>query len=144
MDNLLMFSERLSELIQDADITTNHLGTNIGVDGSSIRQWTEKRNSISLGNAIKIADYFRCSLAYLFGRSEILLDFTLQPASPFYEQLTKIMTEKGLSRYRVRIDLGKSNTHFIKWKKGAQPLMETVIELADYLDVTLDSLAGRE
>lgn len=144
MDILSIFSERLSELMFDGKITTEQLGKAIGLNGSAVRHWKEKTNSIALSNAVAVADYFKCSLEYLFGRTENFLDFTPLPVFPFYDRLRSIMDMKNITRYRICLDLKKSHRHFDKWKSGADPLIETVIELADYFDCTLDYLVGRE
>jgi len=144
MDFLSIFSERLTELMFEVALTTDQLGKKIGVDGSTVRLWRLKKAVISLSNAIAVADFFCCSLDFLFGRSEYLLDFTPQPALPFYHRLVSIMKDKKISRYRVCIDLKKGHGHFDRWKSGVDPRMNTVLELAAYLDVTLDYLAGRE
>ncbi len=144
MDIMSIFSERLNEFMLEASLTTDQLAEKIGVDGSSVRFWKLKKAVISLSNAIAVADYFNCSLDFLFGRSVTVIDFTPQPALPFYERLTSIMRDKNISRYRLCIDLQKGHGHFDRWKSGVDPRMNTVYELAVYLDVTLDYLAGRD
>ncbi|MCL2860888.1 MAG: hypothetical protein FWE22_00530 [Firmicutes bacterium] len=91
-----------------------------------------------------IAENFNCSLNFLFGLSETIIDFTPKPALPFYERLKSIMKENKVSRYRMCIDLEKGHGQFNRWKSGGNPQMNTVHELATYLGVTLDYLAGRE
>lgn len=144
MDIMSIFSERLNELMAETSLTTEQLGEKIGVDGSTVRFWKLKKAVISLSNAIAVASYFNCSLDFLFGRSETVIDFTPQPALPFYECLTSIMKAKNISRYRLCIDLKKGHGHFDRWKSGVDPRMNTVFDLAVYLDVTLDYLAGRD
>jgi len=144
MNIMTNFSERLSELMFEMSLTSDQLGKNIGVDGSAVRFWKLKKAVISLSNAIKIADYFNCSLEYLFGRSDTLIDFAPRPALPFYERLISVMKDKQISRYRVCADLKKGHGHFDRWKSGVNPRMNTVFDLAVYLDVTLDYLVGRD
>lgn len=76
-------------------------------------------------------------------RKKYLILFYM-PSEPFYPQLRRVMKEKGVTRYRLVKDLKKSHGHFYFWEKGGDPSMQTVIDLADYLDCTLDYLTGRE
>ena len=138
------FNERLIELMTNIPIADDQLGKVIGVDGSAVHLWRTSKTDISLSNAIRVAEYFKCSLEFLFGRVDTQLDFTPKPALPFYERLTSIMVAKKISRYRLCKDLKKGHGHFDRWKSGVDPRMNTVIELADYLKVTLDELVGLE
>lgn len=144
MNNATVFSDRLSELMFYSKITSEQLGKILGINGSTIRRWLCDFNSISLSHAIIIAEYFNCSLDFLLGRSDKQLDFIPQKLPSFYEHLRIIMKEKNISRYRICIDLKMSNGNFTQWKRGVLPKMQTLISIADYLDITLDYLIGRE
>lgn len=144
MDFLSNFSERLSDLMFEAKLTTDQLGAKIGVSGSIVRRWRAKKLVISLSRALAVAEYFNCSLDFLFGRSETLIDFIPKPTIPFYDRLREIMESKNISRYRVCLDLKKGHGHFDNWKSGSDPDMSTVYEFAVYFDVTIDFLVGRE
>lgn len=144
MDKMSKFSERLIELFQSKEITTKQLSDAVGVNGSTVCLWLEGKRNIRLKNAIKLCDYFNCSLEFLVGRTEIVLDFTPQPAYSFYDRLRAIMDERGISRYRIVNDLKKSHKHFDRWKAGNDPFLETVIEFADYFMLSIDFFIGRE
>lgn len=144
MEILSKFGERLTELMQNKNITALKLAEIIGVKNSTISRYKDGKMSIKLSKAIAIADYFKCSLEFLFGKSEKIIDFTLREALPFYPRLMSIMKANEITCYRLIIDLKKSNGHFDYWEKGGDPFMTSVIDLATYLDCTLDYLVGRE
>lgn len=145
MDNKDSFSERLTELMFQADkITTEKLGNVLSVGGSTVCLWKEGKRGILLSNAIKIVEYFNCSLEFLFGRTDNVLDFAPQAMLPFYNELKKIMKERNISMYRIVKEKIVSSGNFDSWSKGGDPFMQTVIKLADYLDVTIDYLVGRD
>ena len=55
------------------------------------------------------------------------------------------MKEKGVSQYNIRKNKVCSPSSFTSWKlNNAEPQVETLIKLADYLGVTVDYLVGRE
>lgn len=144
MDNLSDFSETLSELMDERKLTTEALGAAIGISGASVRYWKERKQKLNLSNALKLADFFECSLEFLMGRTDVRLGYTQQSRPAFYDSLMRVMKEQGKSRYRIMKDTSFSSGCFSQWKSGSDPLMETVINLADYLNCTLDYLVGRE
>ena len=97
-----------------------------------------------LSQLVKLADYFQCSLDFLAGRSETVLDYLVREMPPFYDSLRAVMKEKGVTRYRLVKDLPIYDGYFTNWKKGKSPNILTLILLADYLDVTIDYMVGRE
>lgn len=143
-DYLNDFGDRLSELMNKNSLTTRKLAEAINCSNSSISDWSSGKGKIQLENALKLCDYFKCSLNYIVGLTDKMLDFTPQPALPFYERLRFVMTECNITRYRIVKDTRVADKQFDQWKKGSDPQLLTVYEIAKYLDVTLDYLVGRE
>ncbi|MCL2860904.1 MAG: helix-turn-helix domain-containing protein [Firmicutes bacterium] len=141
---MVTFSERISDLMAEKEVKSNELAAIIGVNATTITDWKRGKYHIHLTHAIKLADFFECSLEYLMGRSEDFSDFKSKKSPPFYTQFLSVMAECNCTTYRIRRDSGISGGHFNNWKKGSDPLMPTLFLVADYLDVTLDYLVGRE
>jgi len=144
MITLSNFNETLAELMDERNLSSRALGNIVGTRDSSIRGWRAGKYKLYLSNALKLAVYFECSLQFLMGRTDNRLDFTPRECPPFYNQLLKVMEQHKKSRYRVVKDTAFSNGHFTKWKNGADPSMQSIIDLADYFRLTLDALVGRE
>jgi len=145
MKKLPKFSERLTELMfEDNNITTDKLGEKLGLRGSSIRIWRSGRSNPSLAMIILLADYFNCTIDYLLGRVDDNIIYTPQALLPFHMSLTAILKEKNLSWYKVVHDTNISKTSMQAWRQGSVPLLPILIELADYLDISIDYLIGRE
>ena len=138
------FSERLSELLFERSLTTDKLAVALGVNGSTVRRWKQSKRSISLQNALRLAEFFECSLEFLIGRVENKLDFAPQPYPSFYERLRKVMEERGVTWYRIVKDGIISDHNLSVWKNGTSPYLQSVIDIADYFDCTLDHFIGRE
>ena len=138
------FHERLSELMIEKGVNTVSLATAIGVSDETVRRWRNGQRDILLSQLVKLADYFQCSLDFLAGRSDTVLDYQVREMPPFYDSLRAVMAEKGVSRYRLVKELPVYDGYFTNWKKGKNPNILTLILLADYLDVTIDHLAGRD
>jgi len=140
------FSERLSELMLEKESMLGYeLGEHIGLPAPMISIWKGGKSMPSLQNAVKLADYFQCPLDFLFGRNDNdKLDFAPKPLPSFHGRLVVILKEKDTSWYKVVQDTKISKSNYQDWRDGREPLMPTLIELANYLDMSLDYLVGRE
>jgi len=145
MKELPKFSERLTELMQENEnITTDKLGDAIGVVGSVVRQWRMGNRYPTLENTLRLADYFSCSIDYLAGRIQDDYQYTPKPVLPFHEQILSILKERNLSWYRLVKDTKISDSNMRDWKRGCSPLLPRLIELANYFDISIDYLVGRD
>ena len=144
MENKSVFHERLTELMIEKGVNTVSLAAAIGVSDETVRRWKNGERDILLSQLVKLADYFQCSLDFLTGRSDTVLDYQVSEMPPFYDSLRAVMAEKGVTRYKLVKDLPIYDGYFTNWKKGKSPNILTLIMLADYLDVTIDYLVGRE
>lgn len=65
--------------------------------------------------------------------------------SRFGRQLATIMSQQNVTAYRISKDLGVSQSSIKNWIDGkTSPSVETVVHLADYFDLSLDAMMGRE
>ena len=145
MDNLSKLPERLLFLMQDhGNIKSEALGKSINVSGSSIRCLLSGKTLPSLTMAVKLADFFECSLDFLAGKVDIDKKIIPRPLPSFYDNLRKVMKERNISRYFLTHKTPDIwDSHFSKWANGSVPDFLTVIKLAKHLDVSLDYLVGR-
>ena len=144
MDNLSKFSERLKELMIERNIKSNELGVAIGVDGSNIRRWLRGVNSVALNQLVKLAIYFNCPVDFLVGRIEYYERFKPKTCPVFIENLYKILEEKGVSTYKLNNDTSIKYGLLTRWRKGTVPHLTSLLELANYLDCSIDYLIGLE
>ncbi|MCL2555993.1 MAG: helix-turn-helix domain-containing protein [Firmicutes bacterium] len=135
---------RLSELIFENELTNDKLVEELDISRQNISRWIQGKQGISLANAIKVANYFKCSLRYLLSETDNKLDFALRIHPPFYERLRGLMAERNITWYRIVKDGIASDYNLSAWKNGSEPYLETVIGIADYFKLTLDQFVGRE
>lgn len=143
MENLSVFSERLKELMAERELRSETLSKEAHIAGSSIRSWLRGSSVPTFESAVKLADYFGCSLDYLAGMSERFEAVTPRPLPPFYPRLRRIMKEQGVTRFAVTEKTRISDAFFTNWSRGQQPLLTTLCTLVSFLGVTLDYLVGR-
>lgn len=144
MEQNLLLSERLNELMSDNSINTDRVAIAIGVSEETVRYWKNGQHNIYLSNLIKLADYFSCSLDFLVGKSDILLDYIPKICPPFYQRLRELMEIKRISRYKLVKDTNIYDSYFTNWKKGSDVHVFTLFTLADVLNCSLDFLIGRD
>ncbi len=144
MESKNLFHDRLAELMTEKAVNTVSLASALGVSDETVRRWKNGQRDILLSQLVKVADYFHCSLDFLTGRSDTILDYQVQEMPPFYDSLRTVMAEKGITRYKLVKDLPIYDGYFTNWKKGMSPNILTLILLADYLEVSIDYLIGRD
>ena len=62
----------------------------------------------------------------------------------FVETVLDLIEKKKISKNKLLSDLGLSKNSFVNWtERGTTPNGETIVKIADYLDVSADYLLGR-
>lgn len=63
----------------------------------------------------------------------------------FYDLFYDLCTRKGVSPSKACLDMGLSRSLAAKWKNtGATPSSEVILKIADYFNVSADTLLGME
>ncbi|PWM72796.1 MAG: hypothetical protein DBX59_05790 [Bacillota bacterium] len=140
------FGNNLKTLMSESDTSIYTLQTYLQMkSNSSIYKWLRGQTGIRLDTAIKLADFFACSLDFLMLGKDENGKATFKPCPPFHFQLKKVMDEKGVTQYQLAKDSNIKSGHLYQWLHTDRvPQMNSVITLADYLHVTIDYLVGRE
>lgn len=145
MDISSNFSERLKELMFDKGVSSSQLAESIFIKSNAITRYLQGVRLPRFETLVLLADYFHCSIEFLLGRSEET-DFekTFLPAAPFGERLQEVLQECGVSKYALKKKTNISWNNFHKWSKGEQkPYPDSLIKIADALEISIDYLLGR-
>lgn len=143
--NLSKFAERLKELVEDSELTESEIGEALGLGNSAISHYITERYLPNLQTTIKLADYFNCSIDYLFGLSDDNDNKNFKACPPFCERFDVICKEKGLTRYKLKDLANVSETTMRYWVQGKTlPSISSIILVADKLNCSIDYLLGRE
>ena len=138
------FSERLSELRFENEISVEELAKQAGVATSTCYHYLDGTHSPDLKILVNIANYFCCSLDFLVG----LTDDTpviVCSCPPFGTRLKQLMKERGINEAKLHKDLKISRSALYGWFTNAHlPEIPSLIKLAQYFDCSLDHLVGRE
>ncbi len=63
--------------------------------------------------------------------------------SVFHNRFKQLLTDKGISVYRISIDAGVNDSSNYAWQMGSAPSMASLIKIAEYLNCQIDYLIGR-
>ena len=104
-----------------------------------------KDNCPSLKNAIQIANFIHSSLDYILENSDENNFVKYQyPIQNFDKNLSKILKEMNISKNALSRGVGFTHTNYVYWKRGSQPKLSTLIEIAQFLNCKIDDLLERE
>ena len=140
------FVNRLRDLIKDNNIDNNELAKVLALSNvNRIYPWLNCEYYPSTKILIQMADYFKCTLEYLLGRTEDNNFSKIKRTSKFEDRLKQIMENKKIRKIDMINNGICSPSSFTLWfKEHRTPQIETVIKLADYFKATIDYLLGRE
>ena len=139
------FKDVLFDLLIENDLSLRKLSQELNVDDSTFYDYKNHDAVPDLKTAIKIANYFNCSLNYLVGIDDNLNikfkhDYDI---SLFVPRYLKLLQDNSITHHRLCKETGVNESSLWVWKKGAIPKLETLIKIANYFGVSIDYLVGR-
>jgi len=143
----MKFCKRLNELISENNLKVEELQAYLNLKSPSlIYFWIDGTYTPKLSYLNKLANFFKCPIDYLVGTiddyDEIKKDINLPQ---FDERLQKILIDKNLSKkFLTKQNIISSSLYRSIFERKSDPTIETLIKLADYLNVSVDYLVGRE
>ena len=136
------FKERLDEFLIENNLSKNQLSKIIGVRPDTIYGYYRKNLLPEIHIAKNIANYFGCSLDYLFGVSDEINNSDKNQLS-FAETIKKLIKDNHKSVEKTMKELNISDRTYYRWQSGdSQPLTSIIITLAKYFDVSVDYIIG--
>lgn len=138
------FQERLQDLLIENELSRLQLSKKIGISFETLNGYFNKNFYPELSVAIKIANYFDCSLQYLMGLTDEYKNVDKNEMT-FIETLKKLMKVNNLSIEKLMKSLNMSEANYYRWKNSNnKPAMQSLIALAKFFGVSIDYLIGRE
>ena len=141
-----MFNEKLKDLMQEKKLKAPQLAMDLGIKTNKlVYNWLNGVSTPKLSYALKLRDYFSCSLDYLFGNSDYEEIKETKQINTFNNKLKEILKNKKITQTKLLSDLKLSNSNSNSWhKQDLNPRMDTIVKLANYLNVSIDYLVGIE
>ena len=116
----------------------------LGISPSNMHRFLRQERTPCFSLFVKMLYLFDCSAEYLLGKQEFPIEEKLHPVLPFHERLRAVMKERGVSQTKMIKTMPVSSGALYKWVSGkAQPSVDTLYRLSEYLDCSIDYLIGR-
>lgn len=145
MFSLAKFSETLDELYSDKNLNAVTLANAIGVHRNTIHRYLAGNKAPTLESALRLSDYFCCSIEFLLGRTDINVVPLKVELPPFSKQLRHLFEYFGSNEYRMAKEakISRSSTH--DWLSGKRvPSLDNLVKIADYFECSIDFVIGKE
>ena len=140
------FQKRFIALTNDIDVKSKDGKAEIiGVNRTTFSNAYNYGIVPKTSSLIRIADYFNTSLEYLLANTDDEhFDKAVSPKS-FLERLDELRKEHGIkTKYALPQELLIHRNNVAQWYKlNCLPLIDDLIILADYFNVSIDYLLGR-
>lgn len=137
------FQERLSELLEENNLSRLKLANSIGITSTTINDYFNKNYYPKIDIAIKMAKFFNCSLDYLFGLTEERNNANLNNQEFLYN-FNLLLNKNKLSISKAMKNLQMSEYNYYRWKKGMFPKTNNLVDIAKYFGTSIDFLVGNK
>ena len=143
------FGKRIRSIRQNAECSQKEFCTVLDIPQSTLSAYETDRMQPTVATLINIATKFNVSLDWLCGIDNYILgndDTVLSSQLPkfpqtFYEKLIYLIEDKGITKNKLLTDLKLNRNSFGNWQKqGSKPRAETMERIAEYFEVTPESL----
>lgn len=141
---MYIFQEILKELITQKGLSLRTLSKESKV--SAVQYSKYLRGAFpTIDVAIRIANYFNCSLDYLFGVSNINIvkSYKEYNISKFLERYENLLKTNNTTHYKFAKTNNLSESCLRHWRYGQTPKIESLIIIAINLSTSIDYLIGR-
>ena len=144
MNILSKLSERLKDLMDEAELNTSALAGHTGISASVISRILSRERMPYYKTLITIADFFCCSTDYLVGKADDWSETSFKKCPQFNEQLDFLLKHFKISKYRLEKDASLKEETVNRWHKGKyEPTIEHIMKLAKHFDCSVDFILGR-
>ncbi|MBQ8726435.1 MAG: helix-turn-helix transcriptional regulator [Clostridia bacterium] len=142
---VIKLPERLKELMFDKGVTAIKLASALDINSNYVTRYLQGNHLPTYSIFVKIIEYFNCSADFLLGLTEFPHYETVYlPVKAFSINFKKAIGASKLSQYAIQKKTGISWASFHFWLKGdRQPYVDSLVKLADFLEVSVDYLLGR-
>ena len=144
------FHEKLKMLRKKKGLTQQEVAKLVHVERGVYTNWELGNRNPNYENLSMLACVFDVSIDYLLGDYleiskerylKIKESDLMKTSNVFPQRLKELRLKKGLTQ----TELGEKQSTFTNWENGKrEPNFETIIKIADLLEVSVDWLFGRE
>lgn len=136
---MINFIDLVESVLQEQQKTKQELFNNKVISQNTFFKYTQRIPSLK--TVIKIANYLKVSLNYLFDlcSDNNFKQYNISELN-FYKNLTLFIKSKNISYRKFCKDLGYSKDNLNRWKNGVTPSINKLLEIAEYFNCYIDDL----
>mgnify|MGYP004626789989 CR=1 FL=1 len=142
------FQESLQDLMIENGLNNSKLAKDLDISEDTISGYFVSGFYPKIDIAIKLADYFDCSLDFLLGLTDIKnKEYKLANKNildNFNRNFAKILKNSNISNAQAMKTLKMGEYTMYRWRKGTFPKTVNLISIAKYLEVSIDYLLGND
>lgn len=148
------FHEKLKMLRKKEGLTQQEVAELVHVERGVYTNWELGNRNPNYENLSMLVCIFDVSLDYLLGDYleiskerylKIKESYLMKTSNVFPQRLKELRLKKGLTQTELGEKVGVKQSTFTNWENGKrEPNFETIIKIADLLEVSVDWLFGRE
>ncbi len=142
------FQESIHDLMNEHKLNRVMLAKAVGVTSTTINGFFNYDYYPQIELAIKLSNYFDCSIDYLFGLTDVKtkeydLDMN-KVMQNFNDNISSMLKSSGVSNAKAMRDMGMGEFTLYRWRRGMFPKTVTLIAVAKYFGVSVEYLLGHE
>ena len=138
------FAENLLALMLERGLNAPKLANIIETDRTNITRYLRGERLPKFKVFVALLEYFNVSADVLLGRLDYVETKVFLEVQPFGDTLRRVMNETKTTQYRIEKDLGISGGTMYNWLTNKSlPNVHNLMKLADYMEVSVDYLLGR-
>lgn len=136
--------QRLANLRKEHGVSQADLASAIGTTVQTISKYEATDQDVTISRAVEFAEYFKVSLDYLMGVSDIREVPDPRCNESIVKRLGDCRMQKRLSQKELAGLVGTSQQQIGKYETGKQEITsKRFMKIAEVCGVSLDYLAGR-
>lgn len=133
----------LNEILSNRNIKIKDFASAINISQATVYSWLSNTTEPNLSYLISSANFFKCTIEFLIGRSDNEKIFEGKNCPPLTKRIKEVMQGAGISSYKLRQISKYDGAYFYNWEHGSEPQLSTLVELSNIFDCTIDYLIGR-
>ena len=144
-DIIVKFSDNFKDLMQERGVNIRSLSQELEIDDSSLYDYLYGALP-SIEYAVRLANYFDCSLNFLMGVDDEPKLFAFNNSydiGVFINRYNALLETNNTTHFKVSKICGVNYSSHYAWVRGSIPAMSSLIIISRYFDVSIDYLVGR-
>ncbi|MBE7082957.1 MAG: helix-turn-helix transcriptional regulator [Clostridiales bacterium] len=137
------FAINLKKYLDERNISLHKFAEMSGFKFTTFYDFMKSDNPL-LANVLKIVDYLGTSMDYFEGKTtKFKCNAKKDYKFDLYTRVKQIMAQTNTTFFKLAADLKMSRTNLTRWRDGDAPKYITIVNIANYFNMSIDEFVGR-